>query len=231
VPEKKAEKRREKVPAQATSPGAPDSYEALVQEQQRNRGILGRATAALQDALQSSRGTHRTPSAVDEMGGDPNVTADDLAIRRAKNVRATRMIVPEGVIIDGNMTSGSETEICGRVDGDVTVEGRLLLGPSALVSGNVRATSCRVEGLVEGKMACSHDLELGQTGRLNGDVIAGRRLVVSGHIFGNVSSGGLLHLVATAQVTGDIRARQIVIEEGAMFNGACQMRPPTQRSE
>ena len=141
------------------------------------------------------------------------------------------MIVPEGVIIGGPMTSGAETEIGGRVDGDVTVDGRLFIGSTALISGNVRAVSCRVEGLVEGKVECSQELELGSTGRLNADVVSGKRVTLAGQVYGNVSTGGMLRLVSTGRIEGNIHARQLVIEEGAVFNGVCVMRTPAQRSE
>ncbi len=210
--------------------GAPDTYEELAEASKDRGGLFGRVNQAFQDALTSSRGT-RERSPADEAGDDPRVTADDLAIRRAKSVKPQRMIVPEGVIIDGSMTSGSETEISGRIEGDVTVEGRLYLGASALVSGNVRATSCRVDGLVEGRMECTEDLELGTSGRLNADTMAGKRITLAGQVFGNVSTGGILRVVSSGKLTGDIRARRLIIEEGAMFNGGCTMRAPAQRRE
>jgi len=193
--------------------------------------IFGRFNAAFQDVLQTSRGPNRMREPAVEAGDSPHVTADDLAIRRAKTVSSKRMVVPEGAIINGSMMSGSESEIAGRIEGDVTVDGKLMLASSALITGNVRAASCSVEGLVEGKMECTNELELGPTGRLNADVMAGKRMVLRGQVFGNVSTGGMLHIMATAKVTGDIRARQIIIEEGAVFNGRCLMRPPAQRSE
>ena len=208
----------------------PDTYEEMAKAS-KSGSLLGRMNQAFQDALQSGRGTSQTRAPANEGMGDANITADDLAIRRARNVKPKRMIIPEGVIIDGSMTSGSETEIGGRIEGNVNVDGRLYLGPTALVTGNVRAASCRVEGLVEGKMECSQELELGQTGRLNADAMAGKRLVLAGQVFGNIATGGHARLVTTAKVTGDIRARRLVIEEGAVFNGRCTMRPPAQRGE
>jgi len=218
-------------PARDKQPGkTPDTYQDLAQASEEG-GFLGRMNQAFQDVLQSSRGTSRTRAPAEEAGEDPTVTADDLAIRRARDVKPKRMVIPEGVIIDGAMTSGSETEIYGRIEGDVNVDGRLYLGASALVTGNVRATQCRVEGLGEGKMECSQDLELGKSGRLNAETLAGKRMVLAGQVFGNVSTGGLVRLVASARVSGDMRARVLVIEEGATFNGRCTMRPPAQRGE
>ena len=132
--------------------------------------------------LQTSRGSERMQPPELDVSDAGLASADDIAIRRAKNVTPKRMVVPEGVIIGGAMTSGSETEICGRVDGDVVVDGKLYLGQTALISGNVRATSCRVEGLVEGKLECSQEVDVGKTGRLNADALAGKRTVIAGSV-------------------------------------------------
>ncbi|MBM3289879.1 MAG: polymer-forming cytoskeletal protein [Candidatus Hydrogenedentes bacterium] len=209
---------------------APDTYEALEKAGKRD-SIFGRLFHTIDDKIATNRGPARVRSAAEEAGESPNVTADDLAIRRAKNVKPQRMVVPEGVIIQGNMSSGSETEISGRIEGDVSVDGRLYLGASALVTGNVRATSCLVEGLVEGKVECSEDLELGRTGRLNADALAGKEINLGGQVFGNISTGGVARLHSTARLTGNIRSRRIVIDDGAVFNGTCTMRTPSQRAE
>lgn len=200
-----------------------DTYEEMAQA--KRGSLFDRMNQRFHDVLQNSRGSAGVRDAVSETRDDPQITADDLAIRRARTVKPQRMVVPEGVIIDGSMSSGSETEISGRIDGDVSVDGRLTLEASALISGNVRATSCRVDGLVEGRMECSQDLELGPNGRLNADVMAGRQFTVGGQVFGNVASGGVVHVLATAKVNGDIRARSVIIDEGAQFNGSCSMRP------
>lgn len=209
---------------------AGDTFEEMT-DAAKEGGFLGRVNQAFQDVLQSSRGTDRGRSPVEEAGDDARVTADDLAIRRAKNVKPRRMIIPEGVIIEGSLTSGSETEISGRIEGNITVDGRLFLGASALVTGNVRAATCRVEGLVEGKIECSQDLELGQTGRLNADAQSGKTLLIAGQVFGSTTTAGSIRIVATAKVSSNLRTRKLVIEEGAMFNGRCTMRPPAKRAE
>lgn len=187
----------------------------------RRGSVFGRMSQRFQEAIDTGRGDERVRDVTEETENDPGISPDDLAMKRAKSVKPQRMIVPEGVIIEGALSSGSETEIEGRVDGDVTVDGRLFLGRSALVSGNVRAVACRIEGLVDGKVDCSSDLELGETGRLNADAVAGRGMVLAGQCNGNVICGGVLRLRPTAQLEGNIRARTFVLEEGATFNGEC----------
>ena len=202
-------------------------YEAL--NKAGKKGLLGRFNSRFNDALQSGRGSERQRDSVAESAGRENVGADDIAIRRARHVNPMKMVIPEGVIIEGSLTGGSETEIGGRIEGSITVDGNLYLSASALVTGNVRAGTCRVDGLVEGKVECSRDLELGESGRLNADIVAGRRVNVSGQVFGNITTPGMLRLVAGARVEGDLRTRSLIVEEGAILNGACRMRAPAQK--
>lgn len=195
------------------------------------RGFLGRLTNRIDESIQTNRGPERTRNVVAETAQRPEASADDLAIRRARTVSPHRMVIPEGVIIEGSLTGGSETEIAGRIDGDITIEGNLTLGSSALVSGSVRATSCRIDGLVEGRVEVSDELTLGPNGRLNADLAAGKRINIAGQVYGNVVTHGVLRLAQTSKVQGDIRARSLAMEEGAMFNGNCTMRPPSQKKD
>lgn len=188
----------------------------------RKRGLFGRFNNAFQDALESGRGEGRADGLA-----PPDSADDDLAMRRTRPARGQRMVVPEGVVIQGSLNSESETEISGRVNGDVTVEGRLLLGPRAVVDGTVRAGAAKVEGSINGKVECTQELDLGNSGHLNADAIAGKRMTISGSIDGNVTCGGMLRLTASSKVEGNIRARTLVIEEGAVYNGSCVTGAPT----
>jgi cytoskeletal protein CcmA (bactofilin family) len=192
-------------------------------EQKVRKGFLGRLGASFQEAVQTSRGAEQPGP--DLLLDDTRGPTDDLALRRAKDASPKRMVVPEGVTVTGSISSSAETEICGRVNGDVTVEGRLYLGPT----GNVRAGSCKLEGLVEGKMECSQELELTRTGRLNSDTAAGRKITVAGQIYGAVTTGGAVRIVNSGKIEGNVQAKQIFIEEGAKFNGRCMMRAAAER--
>ncbi|MFP4501929.1 MAG: polymer-forming cytoskeletal protein [Candidatus Hydrogenedentota bacterium] len=206
---------------------ARESYQKL--NKAGRKGLFGKFSDRLNDAITSSRGPERESDAAAESAGQPQVTADHLAMRRARTVKAQSMTIPEGVIVEGNLSGATDTEIAGRVDGDVTVEGRLYLGKSALVSGNVRATGAKIEGLVEGKVECSEWLELYETGRLNADVVAGKRINLAGQVYGNVTTPGVLHMLGSCKVNGDIKVRNLHMDEGAALNGACIMRAPSQR--
>ena len=195
---------------------------------QRGGGFLGRMNQRFQDVLHTNRGTGTKD--LDAVEAAPahfqTRLAEEIPVPRIKAGKSTdKMIVPKDAVIDGSITCSSEAEIAGHVTGDVIVEGRLQLSQGAVVSGNVKAVMCRIEGTVEGNIECSQDLELGQTGQLKAQVLGGNRVTVAGQISGNVRCGGLLRLVSTARVNGDVKTRKVIVEEGAMFNGRCFMRP------
>jgi cytoskeletal protein CcmA (bactofilin family) len=206
--------------------GGEDTFKEMA-ESDKKGSIFGKLNARLQDAIQEGRSEDALRDVRKESSDEAGVSADDLAIRRSKSVNnPQRMTVPEGVIIEGALTSSSETDVAGKIDGNVSVDGKLFLSPSALITGTVRATNCSILGLAEGKVECDQDLDLGKSGKITADVMAGNQITISGIVHGNIQCGGKLHLADSAEVTGNIKARSIVIAPGAMFNGTCAMGGP-----
>lgn len=196
----------------------------------KKSSLFSRFNTRVQDAIEEGRGEEAVRQAVTETPKSPVITADDIAIRRGKTPSSQQMIVPEGVVIDGTLTSASDTQIAGRVNGDLAVEARLTLEPTAVVTGKVHATSCSLRGKVEGNIECTHELVIGESGRLNADAISAKDMTIAGNVKGNLNCGGILRLMNTARLKGNIRARSIVINEGAVFNGTCTMAKPKQNS-
>ena len=190
-------------------------------------GLFGRFGSKLNEAVQQGRADDPIRRPADNLAKEAAIPADDMAVRQGQSVVTQRMIVPDGVVIEGAMSSSSDTQIAGRIDGDVRVDARLALEPSAVIKGKVRAASCSVRGKVMGDVESQQDLTIGESGVVNADAIAGKDMVIAGEINGNVKCGGRLRLTPTGRLTGNIRARTIVLEDGAQFNGTCNMTKPS----
>src|ERR1700679_2466146 len=80
----------------------------------------------------------------------------------------------------------------------------------------------RVEGTVKGAVSIGGALVLGATGRIEGDVGA-RSATVAGHITGNIRAQEKLVLESKSVLLGDLQTRELVIQEGAVFQGKCAM--------
>jgi len=214
-------------PNRNAAPGisADKSFEKM--NEASSSGIFSRLSNKFNDALQSGR----SPGQPAEAPPSPQRSVDDTALLRARSTKTQKMYVPDGVIIEGSLTGGSETEVHGRIEGNVTVDGVLFLGKTALITGNVRADTCQIEGMVEGKVECSSNLIVATTGRLAADAVAGKQVRISGQIDGNATTPGSLHIEAGGIVNGDVRARVFSMDDGATLNGHCVMRAPAQREK
>lgn len=190
------------------------------------KGLFGRFNARINDAITTSRGNDPRPEVAAASHAVAAQGADDVALRRSRPSRNSnaKMIIPEGATVEGSIVASGETEIGGQINGDITVDGRLNLSASAVVAGNVRAVICTIEGTVHGKTECTESLDLGRTGHLHSDALAGKRFSLAGQVDGSVTCGGMLNLVESGRVTGNIRTPRLVMEEGAVFNGHCAMR-------
>lgn len=93
--------------------------------------------------------------------------------------------------------------------------------------------SLRVDGQLTGDVALTGDLVIGANGEITGNIDA-QTVTVGGKITGNINVKNKLVLEAKAKIKGDIRASKLVIDEGAVFDGKCDMtgeRRPDQKSE
>ena len=196
----------------------------------KKSSLFSKFNTRVQEAIEEGRGEEAVRQAVTKTPKSPALTADDVAVRQGKTPSSQQLIVPDGVVIDGTMTSASDTQIAGRVNGDLSVEAQLTLDTAAVVTGKVHATSCSLRGKVDGNLECTHDLVIGESGRLNADAISGKDMTIAGKVKGNLNCGGMLRLMNTARLEGNIRARSIVINEGAVFNGTCATAKPKQNS-
>ena len=98
---------------------------------------------------------------------------------------------------------------------------RLVTG--AEIKGDLTTqTSIRLDGKVKGNINCGGKLVLGPNAKIIGNVTANQAEIegeIEGHLFINQS----LTLKSTALIKGNINTPKIHIEDGAVFNGKCNM--------
>ena len=98
-----------------------------------------------------------------------------------------------------------------------------ILGKSAELTGKIKSTRLlRIEGKFEGEIECEQDLIITESGRVSAELEA-RNAVIAGTYQGNILLEGKLEIKSTGKVTGDIKVGTLVIEDGAFFDGSCEM--------
>ena len=102
-----------------------------------------------------------------------------------------------------------------------------VVGPGAEIVGDITIRAgARIDGRVKGNVSCQGELVIGKDGFVEGEVRAASA-VVSGRITGKLSVEGKAELTSTARMEGDVACSKLVIEEGAFFQGHCQMSAPS----
>jgi cytoskeletal protein CcmA (bactofilin family) len=80
----------------------------------------------------------------------------------------------------------------------------------------------RIEGVIKGTLRTKSKVAVGSTGLIEGDVHC-KTADVEGRIVGDLEVSDVLTLKASAIVEGNIYTAKIVIENGARFDGVCNM--------
>ena len=86
----------------------------------------------------------------------------------------------------------------------------------------------RVDGKIKGKIVSDKTLIIGEAGHVEAEVDCGV-VSIRGTLKGRVRGRERVEVLAGAKVFGSIAAPSLVIEEGAFFQGDCEMAAP-QRS-
>lgn len=79
--------------------------------------------------------------------------------------------------------------------------------------------SLRVDGRLEGAVDNARHVIVGDGGRIAGDVTA-QVVVCGGEIEGNICAD-MLEVLTKSRIKGDIRAKKMIVEEGARIEGHC----------
>ncbi len=98
-----------------------------------------------------------------------------------------------------------------------------IIGPGMKIVGDCESDgTIRIEGSVEGSVRAGKAVVVGKDGVISGDV-ATQDAVIAGTIRGTLVAESRLELQATCRIEGDVRARRMQLEEGALLNGTVHM--------
>jgi cytoskeletal protein CcmA (bactofilin family) len=108
----------------------------------------------------------------------------------------------------GDAEGGRDSAVLGRgtrVSGKITFEG-----------------AARIDGHVEGEIAASGTLVVGESALINAQ-ITGTSIIVHGKVTGDLTASKRLEIRAPGRLYGNVTTPSLVIEEGVVFEGHCSM--------
>jgi cytoskeletal protein CcmA (bactofilin family) len=102
-------------------------------------------------------------------------------------------LVANGTAITGDVKSNSDLRIDGVLNGSLIVKGKLVVGPSGRIEGEVECQNADISGEIKGRVSVSELLMLRSTARINGDIVTGKISIEPDAQFtGTCSMGGVV---------------------------------------
>ena len=80
----------------------------------------------------------------------------------------------------------------------------------------------RIDGKVEGEIVSKDTLIAGDEAYLQGEITIGT-LISSGKIVGNIHASKKVQILAPGTIQGNVITPSLIIEEGVLFDGNCEM--------
>lgn len=103
--------------------------------------------------------------------------------KQAENNMGAVNLIASSTVIKGDITTDSDIRIDGKLEGSLVSKGRLIIGPTGSIVGDLTCKSAEIEGVADGKITISELLSLKSTSRLNGEVITGQLMIEPGAVF------------------------------------------------
>ena len=96
-----------------------------------------------------------------------------------------------GTTIEGNISSNENIRFDGNLVGNLNTKGKVFVGQSGKITGEIRCKNCEVEGVIDGKVVVEELLSLRAVSKLYGEIKTGKLAIEPGATFtGKCDMGG-----------------------------------------
>lgn len=105
-----------------------------------------------------------------------------MAKGNSSDMISTNMITA-GTKITGDIECNGDIRIEGNLQGNLITKGKLVIGASGEIKGEIQCGNSDIEGIVEGKIIVTDLLSLKATSKIIGDVVTNKLAIEPGAIF------------------------------------------------
>lgn len=101
-------------------------------------------------------------------------------------------LIGNGTTITGDIQSSGDVRIDGILNGNITINGRLVIGANGKIEGNVICQNADVSGEIKGKVQVAEMLALKATAKILGDIVTGKISIEPGAVFTGTCNMGAI---------------------------------------
>ncbi|HHX11957.1 MAG TPA: polymer-forming cytoskeletal protein [Clostridiales bacterium] len=146
---------------------------------------------------------------------------DELIVRAASVASDDVSVITKGTTVNGGISTEGALDIMGKVTGDVECLGKVSI--TGKVTGNVSAAEVFINtDRLEGNVTSEGSVKVGLGTVLIGDIV-GTSGVIAGAVKGEIDINGPIVIDSTAIIKGNIKAKSVQINNGAIIDGFCSL--------
>jgi cytoskeletal protein CcmA (bactofilin family) len=119
-------------------------------------------------------------------------------------------LISNGTDITGDIKSNGDIRIDGSLKGNLNTKGKVVIGPTGRINGEIICKNSEVSGIIEGKISVSQLLNLKASSKIIGDIVTSKLAIEPGARFsGNCKmsdtedNGGSLNKEKAPDTTGE----------------------------
>jgi len=161
---------------------------------------------------------------VEEPAEEPvkeSVAEEKPVVRERVEDKDALTVITKGTTINGSIISDCSLDVMGTINGDIECLGKLTI--SGKVTGNSMAAEVFVNtDRLEGSINSEGAVKVGLGTVIIGDITA-NSAVFAGAVKGEIDVKGPVILDSTAIIKGNIKAKSIQMNNGAVMDGFCSL--------
>ena len=103
---------------------------------------------------------------------------------RTQEIEHNRLnVIGEGTSIQGDIQSNGDIRIDGSLVGNLSTQGKLVIGNSGKITGDIQCKNAEISGGIEGKITVAELLSLKASAKLHGDIITKKLAIEPNAVF------------------------------------------------
>ena len=92
-------------------------------------------------------------------------------------------ILTSGTVVKGDITATGEFRLDGTLEGNLQLNGKLVVGDTGSVTGNILCLNANIMGTVKGNLSVKESLTLYRNSRVEGDILINKLSIEPGAVF------------------------------------------------